>query len=61
MKAVIYSNKPLPELAGLAAKTFGRVPNKNIDLPKIDVPVVTDAQKDRHPLRSCHAPQGAAR
>ena len=45
MKAVIYSNKPLPELAGLAAKTFGRVPNKNIDLPKIDVPVVTDAQK----------------
>lgn len=45
MKAVIYSNKPLPELAGMAAKTFGRVPNKNIDLPQIDVPVVTDAQK----------------
>jgi protease-3 len=35
MKAVIYSNKPLPELAGMAAKTFGRVPNKNIDLPQI--------------------------
>ena len=45
MKAVIYSNKPLPELAGMAAKTFGRVPNKNIDRPQIDVPVVTDAQK----------------
>ncbi len=45
MKAVIYSNKPLPELAGMAAKTFGRVPNKNIDLPQITVPVVTDAQK----------------
>lgn len=45
MKAVIYSNKPLPELAGMAAKTFGRVPNKNIDLPEISVPVVTDAQK----------------
>jgi protease-3 len=45
MKAVIYSNKPLPELAGMAAQTFGRVPNKNIDLPQINVPVVTDAQK----------------
>ena len=45
MKAVIYSNKPLPELAAVAAKTFGRVPNKNIDLPQITVPVVTDAQK----------------
>ena len=28
MKAVIYSNKPLPELAKMAADTFGRVPNK---------------------------------
>ena len=45
MKAVIYSNKPLPELAAMAAQTFGRVPNKNIDLPQINVPVVTDAQK----------------
>lgn len=45
MKAVIYSNKPLPELASMAAQTFGRVPNKNIDLPQINVPVVTDAQK----------------
>ena len=45
MKAVIYSNKTLPELAAMAAKTFGRVPNKNIDLPQITVPVVTDAQK----------------
>ena len=45
MKRVIYSNKPLPELAAMAAKTFGRVPNKNIDLPQITVPVVTDAQK----------------
>ena len=45
MKAVVYSNRPLPELAAIAAKTFGRVPNKTLDLPKIDVPVVTDAQK----------------
>ena len=45
MKAVVYSNRPLPELAAIAAKTFGRVPNKALDLPKVDVPVVTDAQK----------------
>jgi protease-3 len=45
MKAVIYSNKPLPELAQLAAETYGRVPNKNIERPEITVPVVTDAQK----------------
>ncbi|WP_142502568.1 pitrilysin [Klebsiella sp. 2680] len=45
MKAVIYSNKPLPELAGIAAATYGRVPNHAISKPKITVPVVTDAQK----------------
>lgn len=45
MKAVIYSNKPLPELAKIAVETYGRVPNKNIKRPVIDVPVVTDAQK----------------
>ncbi|MGV4200693.1 MULTISPECIES: pitrilysin [Citrobacter] len=45
MKAVIYSNKPLPELARIAADTFGRVPNKNVEKPEITVPVVTDAQK----------------
>ena len=45
MKAVIYSNRPLPELAQMAAQTYGRVPNKSITVPQIDVPVVTDAQK----------------
>lgn len=45
MKAVIYSNKPLPELAKIAAETYGRVPDKNIEKPVINVPVVTDAQK----------------
>ena len=45
MKAVIYSNKPLPALADIAARTWGRVPNKHIARPQIDVPVVTDAQK----------------
>ena len=45
MKAVIYSNKPLPELAKMAADTFGRVPNNESKKPEITVPVVTDAQK----------------
>ena len=45
MKAVIYSNKPLPELAKMAADTFGRVPNKERKKPEITVPVVTNAQK----------------
>ncbi|MGG7997235.1 pitrilysin [Klebsiella aerogenes] len=45
MKAVIYSNKPLPELASIAAATYGRVPNHDISKPEITVPVVTDAQK----------------
>ncbi|MTH45310.1 pitrilysin [Intestinirhabdus alba] len=45
MKAVIYSNKPLPELARIAADTYGRVANKRIKKPAISAPVVTDAQK----------------
>ncbi|WP_455425582.1 pitrilysin [Dryocola sp. LX212] len=45
MKAVIYSNKPLPDLAKIAVDTYGRVPNKNIEKPAITTPVVTDAQK----------------
>lgn len=45
MKAVVYSNKPLPELARIAAQTYGRVPNKNIERPEITTPVVTDEQK----------------
>ena len=45
MRAIIYSNRPLPELAQIAADTYGRVVNKNIEQPEINVPVVTDAQK----------------
>ncbi|WP_394515919.1 pitrilysin [Pantoea sp. SGAir0430] len=45
MKAVIYSNKPLPEMATIAAETFGRVANHQASVPDITVPVVTDAQK----------------
>lgn len=45
MKAVIYSNKPLPELEKIAAETFGRVENRQATVPDITVPVVTDKQK----------------
>ncbi|MBN7122486.1 pitrilysin [Erwinia billingiae] len=45
MKAVIYSNKPMDELQTIAAKTFGRVANRNATVPAITVPVVTDKQK----------------
>jgi len=45
MKAVVYGNKPLAELAKIAEHSYGRVANKNITKPQIDVPVVTDKQK----------------
>ncbi len=45
MKAVIYSNQSLPDMADIAAKTFGRVVNHQASVPLITVPVVTDKQK----------------
>ncbi|MEW5288448.1 pitrilysin [Erwinia papayae] len=45
MKAVIYSNKPLEELQKVAVSTFGRVENRNAEVPEITVPVVTEKQK----------------
>jgi len=45
MKAVIYSNKPLPEMEKIATETFGRVKNHQATVPEITVPVVTDKQK----------------
>ncbi|PWC25767.1 MULTISPECIES: pitrilysin [Brenneria] len=45
MKGVIYSNRPLPELAALAASTFGRIANHDADVPPITVPVATEAQR----------------
>ncbi|QKJ88484.1 Pitrilysin [Paramixta manurensis] len=45
MKAVIYSNKPLPEMAKIAADTFGRVKNHDATVPAITQPVVTAKQK----------------
>lgn len=45
MVAVIYSNKPLPELAQMASETFGKIGNHNAEVPAITVPTLTDAQK----------------
>ncbi|MDF7681638.1 pitrilysin [Enterobacteriaceae bacterium ESL0689] len=45
MKAVIYSNKPLPELADIAASTYGRIVNHHRRTVPISTPVVTEAQK----------------
>lgn len=45
MKAVLYSNKPLPEMAQIAANTFGRIANHDAAVPAIDAPVVTEAQQ----------------
>ena len=45
MKAVIYSNKTLPEMAAVAARTFGRIANHNATVPLITVPVVTAEQQ----------------
>lgn len=45
MKAVIYSNKPLPEMVKIAVKTLGRVANRSAFVPKITVPIVIDRQQ----------------
>lgn len=45
MMGVLYSSKPLPELAELAANTFGKVPNREASVPPITVPAVTPEQQ----------------
>ncbi|MDJ0036765.1 pitrilysin [Pantoea allii] len=45
MKAVIYSNQSLAQMAAIAANTFGRVANHNASVPAISEPVVTEAQQ----------------
>jgi protease-3 len=45
MKAVIYSNQSLAQMAAIAADTFGRVANHNASVPMINEPVVTEAQQ----------------
>ncbi len=45
MVGVIYSNKPLPELAQIASDTFGKIANHNAKVPPITVPSVTPEQQ----------------
>ncbi|HAT5002103.1 pitrilysin [Serratia marcescens] len=45
MMGVLYGNQSLPQLAGIAAKTFGRVPNHDASVPPITVPAVTPEQQ----------------
>ncbi|EMW1143511.1 pitrilysin [Serratia marcescens] len=45
MMGVLYGNQPLSQLADIAAKTFGRVPNHDASVPPITVPAVTPEQQ----------------
>lgn len=45
MMGVLYGNQSLPQLADIAAKTFGRVPNHDASVPPITVPAVTPEQQ----------------
>lgn len=45
MVGVIYSNKPLPELAQIASDTFGKIANHDAVVPPITVPSVTPEQQ----------------
>lgn len=44
MVAVIYGNQPLPQLAAIAAQTYGRVANHHASVPAIKIPSVTPKQ-----------------
>lgn len=45
MNGVIYSKKPLNELAQLASDTFARIPNKQAKTPVTTVPAMTEKEK----------------
>lgn len=45
MKAVLYSNQPIEKLAKLAEKHFGAVANKQVSVPKVDVPFFREEDK----------------
>ncbi len=44
MVGVIYSNQPVEALAALAAQTYGRIANRQAEVPTITVPAVTPEQ-----------------
>jgi len=45
MVGVIYSNRPIQELAHIAAETFGKIGNHNASVPAISEPLVTPTQQ----------------
>jgi len=45
MMGVLYSNQSLTDMAELAARTFGRIPNREAKVPPITVPSVTAEQQ----------------
>lgn len=45
MVGVIYSNRPIQELAHIAVETFGKIGNHNASVPAISQPLVTPAQQ----------------
>lgn len=45
MKAVLYSNQPIEKMAALAAQTLGKIENKQLSVPKVDLPLFTDKEK----------------
>ncbi|RPD89563.1 pitrilysin [Neisseria weixii] len=44
-KAVLYSRQPIEQLAKLAADTLGKMPNKQVIEPKINVPLYREQDK----------------
>lgn len=45
MKAVLYSNQPIEKLAKLAESTLGKVTNKQLSVPKMEMPFFRDEDK----------------
>ncbi|WP_373778422.1 pitrilysin [Glaesserella sp.] len=45
MKAVLYSNQPIEKLAKLAEQTLGKVENKQIERPTVDMPFFREQDK----------------
>lgn len=44
-KAVLYSNQPIEQLAKLAESTLGKMENKHLTAPKVDIPLFREEDK----------------
>lgn len=44
-KVVLYSNQTIEQMATLAAKTLGAMPNKKVSVPSVEVPLYRDQDK----------------